>query len=56
MNDMVNYIENSGRIQTTQHWYGDYLALIQTKQDALLYRLAGAGQGVVSAARINGLI
>ncbi len=56
MNDMVNHIENSGRIKTTQHWYGDYLALLKTKQDAVLYRLAGAGQGVLSAARINGLI
>lgn len=53
MNEMVNFIENSDRPQTTQHWSGDYLPLIRTKQDFILYRVAGAGQGCVSAAKIN---
>jgi hypothetical protein len=56
MNEMVNYIENSNRIKTTQHFYGDYFVLIKTKQDVALYRLAGAGQGVLSAAKICGFI
>lgn len=56
MNDMVNYIENSNRIQTTQNWYGDYLPLVKNKQDVILYRLAGAGPGVLSAAKVNGII
>ncbi len=56
MNEMVNFIENSNRIKTTQHFYGDYLALVHTKQDVIFFRLAGAGPCVLSAARINGLI
>ena len=56
MNDMVNHIENSGRIKTTQDHYGSYLPLLKSKQDVILYRLAGAGPGVLSAARIHGFI
>jgi len=54
MNDMVNHIEHSGRPQTTQHYYGDYLPLIKTKTDYVLYKIAGAGPGASAVAMLNG--
>jgi hypothetical protein len=57
LNDAVNEIENSGRIQTTKDWYGDYLALATSKLMVNFLVAAGADRsGVASAARINGVI
>ena len=53
MNDMVNFIEHSGRVETTKDFYGDYLPLIRTKSEFALYILAGAGEGARAVARIN---
>lgn len=55
-NEIVNEIENSGRIKTTQDYYGDYLGIVRDATALLLFRAAGAGMGAVSAARINHVI
>jgi hypothetical protein len=55
MNEMVNLIEHSGRVPTTKDFYGDYLPLVRTRNDAMGYILAGAGPGVKAAMMLNGI-
>ena len=55
LNDMVNFIEHSGRVPSTKDFYGDYLPLIRTRNDAMGYTLAGAGPGVKAAMMLNGI-
>ena len=55
LNDMVNLIEHSGRVPSTKDFYGDYLPLIRTRNDAMGYTLAGAGPGVKVAMMLNGI-
>ena len=55
LNDRVNFIEHSGRVPSTKDFYGDYLPLIRTRNDAMGYALAGAGAGMKVAMMLNGI-
>jgi hypothetical protein len=52
-NEMVNFIEYSGRPQLTKDWYGDYLAIVHNSTDILVYLIAGANkQGIAAVKQI----
>jgi hypothetical protein len=56
LNEMVNYIEHSGRVQMTKDWYGDYLDKIHSRTDLAMYLIAGANKrGLQAVAMILGL-